>query len=52
MIVIDTKEELETLKKEFESLRYDDKDFKKQYNKNDFKEWLKDNDLFLNEVLK
>lgn len=52
MIVINTKEEIETLKTEFESLRNDDNNFKRQYKKNEFKAWLKDHDFFLNEVLK
>jgi len=36
---------IEDLKNEFESLRNDDKDFRKMYNENEFKEWLKDNEI-------
>lgn len=40
-----SKIKLQTLKNEFISLRYDDKDFEKQYKANEFKEWLKDYDI-------
>ena len=35
----------EKLKMEFFQLRNDDKDFYNLYNKNEFKEWLKDYDI-------
>lgn len=37
----------EELLREFESLKFDDPDFNKQYNKNDFKKWLKDQNIEL-----